>query len=56
MDTLQVRICGGAWEHHGVLGYDSVYRGSKVAKEHAAFLFSVEERTDLGNAARDAGK
>lgn len=27
-----------------------------VAKEHTAFLFGVEERTDLGNTACDAGK
>jgi hypothetical protein len=56
VDTLQVRICGGVCEHHGLLGYDSVYRGNKVAKEHAAFRFSAEERTDLGNRACDAGK
>jgi hypothetical protein len=56
VDTLQVRICGGAREHRGLLGYDSVYIGNKVAKEHAAFLFSAEERTDLGNTACNAGK
>ena len=28
-DTLQVRICGGACEHHGLLEYDSAYRGNK---------------------------
>jgi len=54
--TLQVRISGGACEHQGLLGCDSVYRDDEVAKEHAAFLFSVEERTDLGNTACDAGK
>jgi len=56
VDTLQVRICGGACEHQGLLGYYSMYRGNKVAKEHAAFLFGVEERTDLGNTSCDAGK
>jgi len=56
VDTLQGRICGGVCEHQGLLGYDIVYRGNKVAKEHVAFLFSVEERTDLGNTACDAGK
>jgi len=29
---------------------------TKCAKEQAAFLFSAEERTDLGNTVCDAGK
>jgi hypothetical protein len=56
VDILHVRICGGVCDHRGLLGYDSVYRGNKVAKEQAAFLFSAEERTDLGNTTCDAGK
>lgn len=31
-------------------------RGNKVTKEHAAFLFSVEEGTDLENTTCDTGK
>jgi len=49
-------VCGAVCEHQGLLGYDSVHRGNKLEKEHAAFLFSAEERTDLGNTACDAGK
>jgi hypothetical protein len=50
-----VDICGGVCEHRALLGYGSMYRGSRVSKEHAAFLFSAEEKTDLGNTACDAG-